>query len=69
MKPKTKAVSNLNFMVIVGAGLVGMRPTLGLVSRTGVIPYDIERDTVGVLTRDVSDNALLLSIISGTICP
>ena len=40
-----------------GAGLVGMRPTLGLVSRTGVIPYDIERDTVGVLTRDVSDNA------------
>ena len=48
-----------------GAGLVGMRPTLGLVSRTGVIPYDIERDTVGVLTRNVSDNALLLSIISG----
>lgn len=48
-----------------GAGLVGMRPTLGLVSRTGVIPYDIERDTVGVLTRDVSDNALLMSIISG----
>ncbi len=49
-----------------GAGLVGIRPTLGLVSRTGVIPYDIERDTVGVLTRNVSDNALLLSIIAGT---
>jgi Asp-tRNA(Asn)/Glu-tRNA(Gln) amidotransferase A subunit family amidase len=48
-----------------GAGLVGMRPTLGLVSRTGVIPYDIERDTVGILTHSVSDNALLLSIISG----
>ncbi len=48
-----------------GAGLVGMRPTLGLVSRTGVIPYDIERDTVGVLSRNVSDNALLMSIISG----
>ena len=48
-----------------GAGLVGMRPTMGLVSRTGVIPYDTERDTVGVLSRDVSDNALLLSIISG----
>lgn len=48
-----------------GAGLVGIRPTLGLVSRTGVIPYDIERDTVGVLTRNVSDNALLLSIIAG----
>ncbi len=48
-----------------GAGLVGMRPTLGLVSRTGVIPYDIERDTVGVLSSDVSDNALLMSIIAG----
>ena len=48
-----------------GAGLVGMRPTLGLVSRTGVIPYDIERDTVGVLSRNVSDNALILGIISG----
>lgn len=48
-----------------GAGLVGMRPTLGLVSRTGVIPYDIEIDTVGVLSMNVSDNALILGIISG----
>ncbi len=48
-----------------GAGLVGIRPTLGLVSRSGVIPYDIERDTVGVLSRNVADNALLLNIISG----
>lgn len=48
-----------------GAGLVGIRPTLGLVSRSGVIPYDIERDTVGVLSRNVMDNALLLEIISG----
>jgi Asp-tRNA(Asn)/Glu-tRNA(Gln) amidotransferase A subunit family amidase len=48
-----------------GAGLVGVRPTLGLVSRSGVIPYDVERDTVGVLSRSVADNALLLNIISG----
>lgn len=48
-----------------GAGLVGIRPTLGLVSRSGVIPYDVERDTVGVLSRSVTDNALLLNIISG----
>ena len=48
-----------------GAGLVGVRPTLGLVSRSGVVPYDVERDTVGVLSRSVSDNALLLNIISG----
>ncbi len=49
-----------------GAGLVGIRPTYGLVSRTGVIPYDVTRDTVGVITKDVSDNALILSIIAGT---
>lgn len=49
-----------------GAGLVGIRPTLGLVSRSGVIPYDIERDTIGVITSSVRDNALLLEIISGT---
>jgi Asp-tRNA(Asn)/Glu-tRNA(Gln) amidotransferase A subunit family amidase len=48
-----------------GAGLVGLRPTLGLVSRSGVIPYDIERDTVGVLSKTVDDNALVLSIIGG----
>ena len=48
-----------------GAGLVGIRPTLGLVSRSGVIPYDMERDTVGVLSLDVSDSSLLLDIISG----
>ena len=48
-----------------GAGLVGVRPTFGLVSRSGVVPYDVERDTVGVLSRNVADNALLLNIISG----
>lgn len=47
------------------AGLVGIRPTLGLVSRSGVIPYDIERDTVGVMTKTVYDNAIILNIISG----
>ena len=47
-----------------GAGLVGIRPTTGLISSKGVIPYDTTRDTVGVLGRTVSDNALLLSIIS-----
>lgn len=47
-----------------GAGLVGIRPTYGLLSSKGVIPYDYERDTVGVLTNTVEDNALILSIIS-----
>lgn len=48
------------------ANLVGIRPTVGLISSTGVIPYDITRDTVGVLSKTVSDNALILSIIDGT---
>ncbi len=48
------------------ANLVGMRPTVGLVSKDGVIPYDTTRDTVGVLSKTVSDNALLLSIIDDT---
>ncbi len=48
------------------ANLVGIRPTVGLVSSNGVIPYDITRDTVGVLSKTVSDNALILSIIDGT---
>ncbi len=48
------------------ANLVGIRPTVGLLSSTGVIPYDITRDTVGVLSKTVSDNALILSIIDGT---
>lgn len=48
-----------------GAGLVGIRPTYGLLSSDGVVPYDYERDTVGVLTRTVADNSLLLDVISG----
>ena len=47
-----------------GAGLVGLRPTFGLNSTDGVIPYDITRDTVGILTKTVEDNALILSIIN-----
>lgn len=47
------------------AGLVGIRPTYGLVSNEGVIKYDINRDTIGVLSRNVVDNAIVLDIISG----
>ena len=47
-----------------GAGLVGIRPTLGLLSSDGVIPYDYERDTIEVLTRTASDNSLILDVIS-----
>jgi amidase len=47
------------------AALVGMRPTLGLVSRTGVIPLQSDRDTAGPMTRTVEDNARLLSVLAG----
>ena len=46
------------------AGLVGMRPSMGLISSDGIIPYDVTRDTVGVISKTVEDNALLLSVIN-----
>ncbi len=46
-------------------GLVGMKPTYGLVSRFGLIAYGSSLDTIGVLTRTVYDNALVLSVIGG----
>ena len=47
-----------------GAGLVGVRPTYGLLSSDGVIPYDYERDSVGILSSTVKDSSLLLDVIS-----
>ena len=46
------------------AGLVGLRPSLNLVSTNGVIPYDVLRDTVGIITKTVEDNSIILSIIN-----
>lgn len=45
--------------------LVGLRPTRGLVSRTGVIPLSETQDTAGPITRTVADAARLLDVISG----
>ena len=45
--------------------VVGLRPTFGLVDGTGVIKYDSTRDTVGPITKYVSDNKLILETISG----
>jgi amidase len=47
------------------AGLVGIRPTLGLTSRSGVIPLSLTFDTTGVITRTVKDAAIVLDAISG----
>jgi amidase len=45
--------------------LVGMKPTLGLVSRTGVLPIAASQDTPGPMTRTVADAAALLAVIAG----
>lgn len=46
-------------------GVVGMKPTFGLVPRTGVIPTWPYLDTHGPLARSVADAALLLSVVAG----
>lgn len=46
-------------------GVVGIKPTYGLVSRFGLIAYASSLDQVGVITRTVYDNALVLSSIAG----
>ncbi|MEV6968341.1 amidase family protein [Hamadaea sp. NPDC051192] len=45
--------------------LVGMKPTLGLVSRTGILPIAPSQDTAGPMTRTVADAAALLAAIAG----
>jgi Asp-tRNA(Asn)/Glu-tRNA(Gln) amidotransferase A subunit family amidase len=47
-------------------GIVGMKPTFGLVPRTGVIPTWPYLDTHGPIARSVADAALLLAVIAGT---
>ncbi|WP_205963529.1 amidase [Roseicella aquatilis] len=46
-------------------GLVGLKPTYGLVSRRGVFPLSFTLDHVGPMTRTVRDNALLLNAMAG----
>ena len=46
-------------------GIVGLKPTYGLVSRRGVFPLSFTLDHVGPMTRTVDDNALMLDVIAG----
>jgi len=46
-------------------GVVGMKPTYGVVSRRGVFPLAYSLDHVGPITRSVRDNALMLDVIAG----
>jgi amidase len=45
-------------------GLVGIKPTVGLVSRSGIIPISVSQDTAGPMARTVSDAAMLLSAMA-----
>jgi amidase len=46
-------------------GLVGIKPTVGLVSRSGIIPISHSQDTAGPMARSVADAATLLSAMAG----
>jgi amidase len=45
-------------------GLVGLKPTVGLVSRSGIIPISVSQDTAGPMTRTVADAAALLTVLA-----
>lgn len=45
-------------------GVVGIKPTVGLISRTGIIPISETQDTAGPMARTVKDAAILLGILS-----
>lgn len=46
-------------------GLVGIKPTVGLVSRSGIIPISHSQDTAGPMARNVRDAAILLGALTG----
>lgn len=45
--------------------IVGIKPTVGLISRSGLIPFSYSQDTAGPMARTVSDAAILLSALAG----
>ncbi|MES2115427.1 MAG: amidase family protein [Pseudomonadota bacterium] len=47
-------------------GLVGIKPTLGLVSRSGILPVANAQDTAGPMARSVADAALMLAAMAGS---
>ena len=47
-------------------GIVGIKPTLGLVSRSGIVPISHSQDTAGPMARSVADAAVLLTVIAGS---
>jgi amidase len=47
-------------------GLVGMRPSLALISRRGIVPVSLTQDTAGPLTRTVTGFAMMLNVMAGS---
>ncbi|CAM3893681.1 amidase family protein [Deinococcus frigens] len=47
------------------SGVVGLKPTLGLIPRTGIVPISHSQDTAGPITRSARDALLLLSVMAG----
>ena len=47
-------------------GIVSLKPTVGLVSRTHIVPISHSQDTAGPMTRSVADTALLLAVMAGS---
>ncbi|MFC4949732.1 amidase [Pseudonocardia sp. GCM10023141] len=50
-------------------GIVGLKPTLGLVDGTGIVPLSAEQDTAGPMARHVIDAALTLGVLAGRAYP
>lgn len=46
-------------------GIVGLKPTVGLVDQSGIVPISFSQDTAGPMTRSVRDAALLLTVMAG----
>ena len=46
-------------------GIVGIKPTLGLLSRAGIVPISADQDTAGPMARNVTDAAVLLGAMTG----
>jgi amidase len=46
-------------------GIVGLKPAVGLISRSGIIPISVSQDTAGPMTRTVRDAAILLGALTG----
>ena len=47
-------------------GLVGMKPSIALVSRRGIVPISLTQDTAGPMARSVTDAAMLLTVMAGS---